>query len=397
MKPSGYVWFSVIGILGILSCSPTESEREVASASMLDFSVEELIELRGQYLLDHAPDSNAFPRSMEVAGTVRNVASKDWTSGFFAGNLLFLYDLTGAIKYLEKAEKWLVYLEEEKHNGGTHDMGFKINCSFGQAYKRKEMAAYKQVILESAQTLISRYSDTVGCLKSWDFGKSKWKFPVIIDNMMNLELLFEATRLSGDSIFYDIALSHATKTLHHHFRSDGSSYHVIDYDPDTGEVVQRLTHQGHSDGSAWARGQAWGLYGFTMAYRYTQEPAFLQKASQIATFIFSHQNLPEDYVSYWDFDAPDIPAAPRDASAAAVMASALIELSEYSGVEQHLKDAKNIINSLGKNYLISNDQKVPFFLNHSVGNMPKKDEVDVPIVYADYYFLEAIAKLTQYE
>ena len=209
-------------------------------------------------------------------------------------------------------------------------MGFKIYCSFGNGYRLLKNALYKEVILQSARTLSRRFNAVAGVLRSWDHSRDKWDYPVIIDNMMNLELLFAATRLSGDSSFYKIAVTHANTTMKHHFRPDYSSYHVIDYDSTTGAVRKKNTHQGFAHESAWARGQAWALYGYTMCFRETRDPVYLKQAEQVANFILSHPNLPRDKVPYWDFNAPGIPAEPRDASAAAIIASALYELSGYS-------------------------------------------------------------------
>jgi len=211
--------------------------------------------------------------------------------------------------------------------------------------------------------------------------------------MMNLELLFVATKLSGDSTFHKVAVSHANTTMKNHFRTDYSSYHVIDYDPQTGAVLHKQTHQGFADSSAWARGQGWGLYGYTMCYRETKDPAYLKQAEAIAKFIFSHPNLPKDKVPYWDFDAPDRPNAPRDASAAALMASALYELSTYSKNEkQYKKTANQILHSLTKNYQAKPGESKGFLLLHSTGHKPANSEIDVPISYADYYYLEALTR-----
>ncbi len=350
---------------------------------------------RFEFLLNHQVDSLAFPRSLKQNGETRVVKSSDWTSGFFPGNLILIGGLLGDDLYLNKAAEWLVYLEKEKYNDRTHDMGFKINCSYGQALVYRKSNSYEQILIESARTLSSRYNEKVGCIKSWDFGKDKWVFPVIIDNMMNLELLFRSTILSKDSSYYHIAMSHATKTMQNHFRPDNSSYHVIDYDPDNGQVLQRLTHQGYNAESSWARGQAWGLYGFTMAYRYSKNKQFLDQAVKIANYIISHPNLPSDKIPYWDFDDPNIPNTPRDVSAASVIASALIELSDYVDNDLYLTFGSEMITSMVDGYLLDEQSVEPFILNHATGNMPKSDEINVPIVYGDYYFLEALTRLNQ--
>lgn len=330
-----------------------------------------------------------LPRSIED-GQLKLVPSKDWTSGFFPGNLWYLYEYTRDNKWKQLAAKYTAALEPEKTNGRTHDLGFKLMCSYGNAYRLTKDLAYKALLLEGAETLMTRYNPKVGCLRSWDHNAKKWDYPVIIDNMMNLELLYWAFRETRDSSFYHIANSHAEKTLLNHFREDHSSYHVVSFDTLTGEAVKKNTHQGYSDESAWARGQAWGLYGFTMAYRESGDLRFLEQAKRITSYILEHENYPADGIPYWDFDEPAIPNSPRDASAAAIIASALYELSLYvedAEQQNYFNAADHILKALsGKEYLANESD---FILKHSVGNYPSGGEIDVPIIYADYYFLEA--------
>ncbi|MDF2193311.1 glycoside hydrolase family 88 protein [Paraflavitalea sp. CAU 1676] len=332
------------------------------------------------------------PRTIEN-GKLKLVASRDWTSGFFPGVLWFLYEYTGKQEWQTQARAYTANIEREKTNGGTHDMGFKVYCSFGTGYRLTNDAAYKDVIIQSAKTLSTRFNPKVGCLRSWDHHKEVWGFPVIIDNMMNLELLFEATRLTGDSSFHKIAVSHANTTMKNHFRADYSSYHVIDYDTLTGAVVKKNTHQGYSHESAWSRGQAWGLYGYAMCYRYTKDPAYLAQAEHIASFILKHPHMPKDLVPYYDFDAPGIPNEPRDASAAAVIASGLYELSGYSKeAKYYRKTADKIVSNLTQSYRSPISENFGFLLLHSTGSKPSNSEVDVPLNYADYYYLEALLR-----
>jgi len=331
------------------------------------------------------------PRTAD-SGRLKLVSSKDWTSGFFPGELWFLYEYSGKQEWKMEAPKFTANIEKEKTNGGTHDMGFKIYCSVGTGYRLTKDAHYKAVIIEAAKTLSTRFNPVTGVIKSWDT-RTKWKNPVIIDNMMNLELLFAATQLSGDSSFYKIAVSHANTTMKNHFRADYSSYHVVDYDSLTGVVVKKLTHQGYADESAWARGQAWALYGYTMCYRFTKDKKYLQQAEKVASFILNHPNLPKDLVPYWDFNAPNIPNEERDASAAAVIASGLYELSLYSKNTASYKTAADkIITSLTNNYRSPVGESNGFILLHSTGSRPSKSEVDVPLSYADYYYLEALLR-----
>ena len=340
-----------------------------------------------------ANNINAFsPRSLNPDGGLNLVASGDWCAGFFAGNLWQLYEYSGNEKWMAQAKAFTAKMEGEKNDGSSHDMGFKVYCSVGNGYRLTHNEHYKDVIITAAKTLSTRFNPIVGCIKSWD-GHKNWKFPVIIDNMMNLELLFEATKLSGDSSYYKIAVTHANTTMKNHFRADYSSYHVIDYDPETGKVLHKQTAQGYSDESAWARGQAWGLYGYTMCYRETGNKAYLHQAEEIAKFIFNNPNMPKDLVPYWDYNDPAIPNVPRDASAAAIMASALYELSTYSsGGKQYKKTADKILNSLSNNYQAPIDEDKGFLLLHSTGHKPAKSEIDVPIIYADYYYLEALLR-----
>lgn len=331
------------------------------------------------------------PRTLDRSGRLVLVPAGDWTSGFFAGILWQLYDFTKKSKWLYAAREATAKLENEQYNGRTHDMGFKIYCSYGQGYRLTADTAYRGVIIRSAQTLITRFNPVIGCIRSWDHNRDKWEFPVIIDNMLNLELLFAATSLTGDSTFYRIAVSHANTTLKNHFRPDGGTYHVIDYDPKTGEVKNRHTHQGYSHESTWARGQAWALYGYTMCYRETKDPRYLRKALDIAAWLMNHPNFPADGVPYWDFDAPGIPREPRDASAAAVMASALYELHGFAPENGRLRSlADRIVHSLVTSYTAPEGTHSGFTLLHSTGSKPADSEVDVPLIYADYYLLEAL-------
>ena len=384
-------------MLSIVSCNDDADKKsevvETTDPDKVEENGNDEVHFQDRYLslLSYNVDSTAFPRSADRNGNIKKVPSKDWTSGFFPGSLYYIYKLTGDHKYLDRAKEWTVFIEKEKLNDRTHDMGFKVFNSFGNVYKETQDDLYKNVIIESAQTLATRYNEKVGATRSWDFGKDKWKFPVIIDNMMNLELLFEASKYANDPSLKSMAHQHAKTTLENHFRLNHSIYHVVDYDPETGKVRSKVTHQGFNDESTWARGQAWGIYGYTMAYRYTQDTNFLERAKNTANFIINHPSLPDDGIPYWDFDAPKIPNEPRDASAAAIIASGLYELYGFTKENKYLQFADKIMNSLSsKQYVIQNKSEVPFILDHSTGNWPKDDEIDGPINYADYYFLEAL-------
>lgn len=357
------------------------------------------LEVRYAALLNYELDSLGFPRSFTKPDLkVRKVPSKDWTSGFFPGNLWQIYKLTGDTNFMERAAKWTAFVEKEKYNNRTHDMGFKVFSSFGEGYKVTKSEAYKTILLESAQTLATRFDAKVGSIRSWDFNADIWEFPVIIDNMMNLELLFEATQLSGDSIYHNIAVEHANTTMKNHFRKDGSTWHVLDYDKTTGAVRARVTHQGVHDNSVWSRGQAWAINGFTMAYRYTNDLKYLERAKATANFFIHHEKMPEDGIPYWDLDHPEIPNISRDVSAAAIIASALVELYNYTNVSAYLDYSKKVVQTLkSSDYILSKDMDTPFILDHSFGDWSKRLEMDEPIVYGDYYFLQTLLRLKEVE
>ena len=357
---------------------------------------EKNLETRFEKLLRYKPDSMSFPRSFSVVkNNINKVPSKDWTSGFYAGNLWQIYDITKNNQYKELAQTWTAFIEKEKYNDKTHDMGFKVFCSFGQGlYHNKNNQNYKDIIIKSSQTLSTRFNENVGSIRSWDFNKETWDFPVIIDNMMNLEMLFEATKISKDSLFHKIAVKHANTTLKNHFREDNSCFHVVDYNPENGDIRMKVTHQGYNDNSSWARGQGWAIYGFTMAYRYTKDKRYLDRAEATANFFLNHKNLPKDGIPYWDFNDPSIPNSPRDVSAATVVSSALVELYQYTNNQKYIEYSKKMVNTLNsEEYLLEPTINAPFILKHSTGNWPKKDEIDEPIVYGDYYFLETLIRL----
>lgn len=337
------------------------------------------------------------PRTTDEKGTVRYTSFQDWTSGFFPGTLWYLYRLTGKEEWKKEAEKYTEALEKIQYLTWHHDIGFMIGCSYGNGYRFGSKDNYGRVVVQAARSLATRFRPGAGIIQSWNVtggwqAKRGWTCPVIIDNMMNLELLFEATRLSGDSSFYKIAVSHADRTLENHYRPDNSCFHVVDYDPESGQVLHRHTAQGYAHESAWARGQAWGLYGFTLCYRYTKDKRYLEQAEKIAAWLSGHSRLPGDGVPYWDFDAPGIPDEPRDVSAAAVIASALYELDGYSE-KNYRKMADKILKSLSSPaYRANAGENGNFILMHSVGSIPHEAEIDKPLVYADYYYLEAICR-----
>lgn len=337
------------------------------------------------------------PRTTNEKEVVQYTSFQDWTSGFFPGSLWYLYRMTGKEQWKKEAEKYTEALDKIQYLTWHHDIGFMIGCSYGNGYRYGDKPSYAPVIVQAAKSLSTRFRPGAGIIQSWNVtggwqAKRGWTCPVIIDNMMNLELLFEATCLSGDSSFYKIAVSHADQTLKNHFRPDHSCYHVVDYDPETGKVLHRHTAQGYAHESAWARGQAWALYGYTICYRYTRKPEYLAQAESIAAYLLGHPRMPKDLVPYWDLDAPKIPDEPRDVSAAAVIASALYELDGYSR-NNYRKIADKILKHLSSSdYLAEAGRNGNFILKHSVGSIPHGAEIDKPLVYADYYYLEAMMR-----
>ncbi|GAA3619269.1 glycoside hydrolase family 88 protein [Flavivirga jejuensis] len=344
---------------------------------------------------DYISKEKIFPRSTDKTGKLRLVDKKDWTSGFFPGVLWLMYDLTKENNWKGKAIEYTQVLESEKFNASNHDIGFKMMSSFGLGYKITNNKNYREILIRSAKTLVTRFNENVGSIRSWDHNKDKWEFPVIIDNLMNLELLFWAWKETGDSVFYNIAVKHAKTTKKNHFRNDFSTYHVVGYNSDSGKVVSKNTYQGYADESCWARGQAWALYGYTMIYRETQNPEFLKQAENIANYIINIASLPKDYIPLWDFSLLDIEKEPRDTSAAAIIASALFELSTFTEYNKtiYLQVANRIMESLSSNqYFNTLGENNGFLLKHATGHKPMNSEIDVPLIYADYYYLEALSR-----
>ena len=384
----------IILMFMIFSACETQTEQsekpieEVVSEG-LEFSVEQY-----KGMLTAIPEDTQNPRTV-VNDTIKTIRIRDWTSGFFPGSLWYLYEHTGDESMKEAAVARTMPLEDNKNNVRTHDLGFMLYNSFGNAYRLTGNETYKEILLTGANSLATRFHPNVGCIRSWDHGD--WQFPVIIDNMMNLEYLFWATAAGGDQRYVDISYSHADTTILQHYRDDYSTWHVVDYDTITGEPIAKKTHQGAADESAWARGQAWGFYGYTMMYRETKDDKYLKQAQKIADFLLTHPNLPEDLVPYWDFDAPEIPNEERDASAGAIMASALLELSQYTSGEdstQYVNSAEKIIRSLSsEDYRAELGENNHFILMHSVGSKPHGSEIDVPLNYADYYYIESLLRM----
>lgn len=383
-------------LLFAVTCSSYAQSKKAFIANNVDFAQRQY----GYLLATADKNPQSLPRTTNESGVMQGTNIYDWTSGFFPGCLWYLYELSGDAKWIAPAQRWTEVLAPIQNFHGHHDIGFMIYCSYGNGVRLGKDSAYNSVIVQTSKSLIKRYNAKVGCIQSWDVkgwqGQRGWKYPVIIDNMMNLEMLFYATRITGDSSFFKVAVSHADNTMRNHYRKDHSSYHVIDYDPETGEVRNRNTAQGYAHESSWARGQAWGLYGFTFCYRETGYSRYLVQAQAIADYILSYKGMPDDLVPFWDYNSPKIPKDYRDASAAAVTASALFDLSKMvkgKKSETYKNAAIKILKSLSSPaYRAQLGQNGNFILMHSVGSIPHNNEIDVPLIYADYYYLEALVK-----
>jgi rhamnogalacturonyl hydrolase YesR len=356
----------------------------------LDFSVQQYKQMA--HSLENQP--GRLPKTIDKNGKLITCKSSWWVSGFFPGSLWYLYEYSKEEEVKKMAEEFTSRVEDQQYTTDNHDVGFMIYCSFGNGLRITGNEKYRDVIYNAAQSLSTRYREKTGCIRSWDWGK--WQYPVIIDNMMNLELLYFASRKQGNERYADIANTHANTTLANHFRENGSCYHVVSYDTITGKAITRETRQGYADESSWARGQGWALYGYTMCYRETKNPKYLEHAVKIANFLINHPRLPKDKIPYWDFDDPAIPNTVKDASAGAIICSALIELSGYVDNKQskkYLKVADTQIRSLASPaYLSKSGGNGNFILMHSTGSKPENSEVDVPLTYADYYFIEAMMR-----
>ncbi|MBO8478883.1 MAG: glycoside hydrolase family 88 protein [Bacteroidetes bacterium] len=344
-------------------------------------------------MMDRMLQDGRCPKCENEDGSLVTTDIWWWCSGFYPGSLWLTYEYTGDKELARLAARHTEILSPIQFRTDDHDVGFQLGCSYGNGYRLTGDTTYRAVICNGAHSLATRFNPAVGCTRSWN--NDRWHFPVIIDNMMNLELLFLASELCGDSSLYDIAVRHAVTTMKNHYRDDASTFHLVDYDPETGKVLRRQTVQGFADWSSWSRGQAWGLYGYTMVYRYTGKKRFLSHAEKIADYIIGR--LPDDGIPYWDFDSDSIPDDYRDASAGAIIASALVELGTLSDDEdrstEYLATAEKILRRLASDeYLSEPGSDSGFILRHSVGNKPGNDEVDTPLTYADYYFLEAFIK-----
>jgi unsaturated chondroitin disaccharide hydrolase len=389
----------ILGLSLLVLCSCSEKVDGKFAVDALKYCAKQtnrsLKELKG----DSAIDYSMMPRNIMDSSSVwscRKATKEEWTSGFWPGVLWYDYEATGDLKIKVEAEKFTQSLEFiSKTSAYDHDLGFLMFCSYGNAYRLTGNPAYKKILLNTADTLATLFNPKVGTILSWprEVKGKGWPHNTIIDNMINLELLFWAAKNGENKALYNIAVSHANKTMKCHFKSDYSCYHVVVYDTITGNRIKGVTHQGYSDNSMWARGQGWSIYGFTVCYRETKDPKYLEFVQHLADAYL--KRLPTDYIPYWDFDDPSIPNAPRDASAASVVASSLLELSTYLNNEKgqsYKQAAIKMLQSLSSSAYQSRKSK-PSFLLHSTGHWPNHSEVDASIIYADYYYIEALLRL----
>lgn len=385
-------------MLGFCTCAHQPSGTLDVNKA-LDYCAKQTQRTLTELKTDSGIDYTMMPRNImadEQHWNCRKATKEEWCAGFWPGVLWYDYEYTKDKQVLEEAENFTHSLKFLSHIPAyDHDLGFLVFCSYGNGYRLTKNPAYKQVILDTADTLATLFNPIVGTILSWprEVEPRNWPHNTIMDNMINLEMLFWAAKNGGNPYLYDIAVSHADKTMKSQFRPDYTSYHVAVYDTITGNLIKGVTHQGYADSTMWARGQAWAIYGYTVVYRETKDPKYLDFAQKVTDVYLDR--LPEDKVPYWDFDDPSIPDAPRDASAGAVVASALLELSTYlpNGTGKRYKDAAiEMLTSLSSDSYQSGESK-PSFLLHSVGHWPNHSEIDASIIYADYYYIEALLRL----
>ena len=323
-----------------------------------------------------------------------------WTSGFYPGVLWTLFKETGDETFRQMAIRHTRNLAGLTERETDHDIGFQLMSSYGKWWISDlttmdnddvlPLDEIGDVLDKGVEKLAGRFNPETGVIRSWN--GARWNYPVIIDNMMNLELLMAQGRDSDR----EIAEKHALTTMKNHFRENGTCYHLVDY-ADDGTILGRQTVQGYADETAWARGQAWALYGYAMMAQYEKRrnkelsDTFYGVAAKLESWLLA--NLPEDGIPYWDFSQTDY----KDASAGAIIASGLLkmwELRDYPTDDPALAMAERILRTLASpEYLAEPRTNGGFLLKHGVGNIPGHSEVDVPLTYADYYFLEALTLL----
>ena len=396
MTPYKVLSLLISGII-LASCSEKKSELSLDVDDALSYCHGKISRSLTQ-LGGSEKDYTMMPRNIVDSDTLwncRKAVQEEWCSGFWPGILWYDFEVTNDPEIRDEAEKYTSQLEYlATLSPYDHDLGFLINCSYGNAYRLTGDNHCREVMLEAADSLATLFNPNVGTFLSWPRNVERFGgHNTIVDNVINLELLFWASRNGGNKSLYDMAVSHADKTMENQFRPDGSCYHVAIYNPETGEFIKGMTHQGYANNSTWARGQAWAIYGYTMVFRETRDPKYRDFACKLADVYL--ERLPEDMVPYWDFDDPDIPECPKDASAASIVASALIELQDYCSDyhrEQYRSDAEKILATLSGPAYRSADNKASF-IDHATGHKPEGTEIDASIIYADYYYMEALLRL----
>ncbi len=400
--------FLFVLILSFVSCNNSKKKNTSAINSNTETKIDfqKLIddcENQLEIAVPKLTDLTKHPRLIDTDKKEWKEVTNDkliWTSGFYPGVLWYAYDVTGDEKWKNEAIKRTEVFEDFKNITEHHDIGFMMFPAYGNGYEIGGKKEYKDILLTSASSLASRFNPNVGTIRSWSNKMHpRWKQHItIIDNMLNLELLFWAAKNGGDKKFYDIAVKHAETTMKNHFRKDLTSWHVLEYDSINGNVLNHHTKQGFADDSRWSRGQAWGVYGYTMVYKETKDKKFLDFAQKLADKYISL--LPEDMIPAWDFDVQSNPKEEKDASAAAVVASALMDLSTFvenkADQERYFNAGVKMLESLGsENY--SAVGKADSFLLHSTGAKSLGHEIDVALIYADYYYIEALSRLKKLE
>jgi len=382
--------FLFLFVLTLINCTNQEKESTIDTKKILSQNVEKT----KKTVIGTSP-SQGFARNIPKNETKwESVGVRDWCSGFWPGVLWYAYEASGDETLKDHAEKFTEPLKTIAYSSAeNHDIGFMLYSSYGNGYRLTKNEEYKNVLLAAADTLATLYNPNVGSILSWP-SQTQFRHNTIIDNMMNLELLFWASKNGGDQKLYDIAESHALVTMKNLVRKDSAIYHVGSFDEETGKFLKGQTHQGYADESMWARGQAWGIYGFSLAYRETNRDEFLDTAIKVSDHFLNR--LPEDGIPFWDFDDPNIPDAPKDASAAAIAACGLLELSKFvkneEQSERYVQAATKMISLLSEQPYYSGETNQALLL-HSTGHYPKNSEIDVPIIYADYYYMEALLRL----
>ena len=385
-----------VGCVGGKAAKPTEADAAL-KAQLPQIFAQASEQYRGLLKRMETQPKNVFPKRWQD-GKLVTVRPQDWCSGFFPGSLWYLYENTKAEDLKAGAEKFTAIQDQVRHYTGNHDIGFMLMTSVGNALRLAPKPEYKGILLDGAEALTKRFRPEMKLIRSWGKLDGTKDYLVIIDNMMNLELLEWASKNGGSAKFDEIARIHANTTDANHFRPDNSAYHVINYDlKHPGNILEHRSGQGSPKaGGVWSRGHAWSIYGYTMFYRETKDPRYLERAIKSADFAINNPNMPADGVPYWDYACP---GEERDTSAGAIMASALLELAGFVEGEQAQKyhdfAVKALTSLASPAYFAKVGTNGNFLLMHGVGHKPGKSEVDVPLNYGDYYFLEALTRFNR--